>query len=179
MLLVVACFCAGTYGAFHNQISYTVSSEYFTEFKFHQFRIEAIPPRAGAAIVGWSAAWWMGIVIGVFLIPAGLVIRGNRQYFWAMIQVFLVVTVTTMLFGLGALGVAFLTLNANDVGEVSRYGNEIQNDLAFQRAGAMHNFSYLGGMAGIISGALYLYWLCCRQTTKQKLAEKIAAGVRD
>ena len=34
VLFLVACLFAGIYGALHNQISYTVSPEYFTQFKF-------------------------------------------------------------------------------------------------------------------------------------------------
>ena len=37
LLLLVATLIAGAYGAIHNQISYTVSSEDFTQFKFWQF----------------------------------------------------------------------------------------------------------------------------------------------
>ena len=33
LLLAIACLLAGLYGVLHNQISYTVSYEYFTEFK--------------------------------------------------------------------------------------------------------------------------------------------------
>lgn len=109
LLFLVACLLAGIYGAVHNQISYTVAPEYFTQFKFHQFQIdEAIPDRVGAAIVGWNAAWWMGIVIGIILIPLGFVINGRSNDFWSMIRVFGVVAVTTMVVGLAALGIAFI-----------------------------------------------------------------------
>jgi hypothetical protein len=158
VLLVIACLFAGMYGVVHNQISYTVSPEYFTQFKFHQFGIEHVPNRFGAAVVGWNAAWWMGIVIGIVLIPMGLVIRGNANYFWGMIRVFGVVAVTTLFVGLTALMVAFLVVDADSAGQISRYGNEIADDIAFARAGTMHNFSYLGGLIGIITGAITIFW---------------------
>ncbi len=159
ILFALACLFAGVYGAVHNQISYTVAPEYFTQFKFHQLRIaEGTPNRVGAAIVGWNAAWWMGIVIGVILIPLGLVIRGNANYFWGMIRVFGVVTATTLIFGLAALAMAFVLIDAGSVGEISRYGNEITNDVAFARAGTMHNFSYLGGLVGIVTGGVTIFW---------------------
>jgi len=167
VLLAVACLFAGTYGAVHNQISYTVSPEYFTQFKFHQFNIENIPHRFGAAIVGWEAAWWMGIVIGVVLIPAGLVIRGTRDYFWGMIRVFAIVASTTLVVGLAALAIAFATVDRNSVGDFTRYGNEISDDVAFARAWTMHNFSYLGGLIGIITGGIAIYrQRRCQQTTE-------------
>jgi hypothetical protein len=35
--MAIACLIAGAYGALHNQISYSVASEYFQQFKFIQF----------------------------------------------------------------------------------------------------------------------------------------------
>ena len=138
-------FLPGVYGAVHNQISYSIAPEYFTQFKFHQFRIDKdIPDRIGAAFVGWHASWWMGIVIGIVLIPIGLLIRGTANYFWSMIRVFGIVAITTLVVGLTALTAAFIILDAEAVGEITRYGNEIANDVAFARAGTMHNFSYIG-----------------------------------
>jgi len=158
VLLVLACLFAGGYGMLHNQISYTVAPEYFTKFKFHQFGISAgMPERHGAAIVGWNAAWGMGIVIGIILIPAGLVIRGNAAYFWGMIRVFGVVTLTTLFFGLVALACAYAIVDPATIGEITRYGNEMIDDAAFVRAGTMHNFSYLGGLLGILTGGFSIF----------------------
>ena len=171
VLLVLACLFAGGYGTLHNQISYTVAPEYFTQFKFRQFGISAgIPERVGAAIVGWNAAWWMGIVIGIILIPAGLVIRGNAAYFWSMIRVFGVVTITTLIFGLAALACAYVIVDPETVGEITRYGNEMTDDAAFMRAGTMHNFSYLGGLVGIIAGGVAIYLARARQKADERTA---------
>lgn len=158
LLFVIACLLAGTYGVIHNQISYTVSPEYFTQFKFHQFGMpDYFPDRMGAAMVGWSAAWWMGIVIGIILIPFGLVMRGTATYFWGMIQAFGIVALTTLGVGLVALAVAFVLIDADTVGEIVRYQNEIVDDTSFARAGMMHNFSYLGGLVGIITGGFSIF----------------------
>jgi hypothetical protein len=162
VLIAIACLLAGTYGALHNQVSYTVSPEYFTQYKFHQFRIQTVPHRLGAAIVGWNAAWWMGIVIGIVLIPAGLGVPGRSNYFWTMIRAFGVVIGTTVAVGFLALAAAYLFLDAENVGEISRFGHAIENDVAFARAGTMHNCSYLGGLVGILSGG----WAILKQRRK-------------
>ncbi len=158
MLFVVACIFAGVYGAIHNQISYTVAPEYFTKFKFHQFGLIHFQDRIGAAIVGWNAAWWMGVIIGIVLIPLGLLIPGNANYLWGMIRVFGIVAITTLIVGLVALAIAFATVDPETVGEFTRYDNEITDDAAFARAGTMHNFSYFGGLIGIITGAIAVFW---------------------
>ncbi len=180
VLFIMACLFAGSYGTVHNQISYTVAPEYFTQFKFHQFRIaEETPYRMGAAIVGWKAAWWMGIVIGVILIPLGLVLRGNANYFWGMMRVFVVVMGTTLLTGLAALAFATLFLNAETVGEISIYGNEITDDVAFARAGTMHNFSYLGGLLGIVTGCMAIAWQRWRQVSLGQGTNELKPKVTD
>src|ERR1043166_5820682 len=81
ILLIAGCICAGLYGALHDQISYTVSPDYYFAFKFHQF---AIPPalqnRVGASIVGWRASWWMGIFIGIPVLLVGMMLPNGRSY---------------------------------------------------------------------------------------------------
>jgi len=180
VLFIVACLFAGIYGAVHNQISYTISPEYFTQFKFHQFGInEAIPDRIGVAIVGWKASWWMGGVIGSILIPLGLIIHGSANYFWGMIRVFMVVTGTTIIVGLAALATAFVVIDANAAGAIFCYGHEILDDTAFARAGTMHNFSYLGGLIGIVTGGFTIFSQRkkCRRQSRNSNLSGVATGV--
>ncbi|MCM2373851.1 hypothetical protein [Aporhodopirellula aestuarii] len=157
-LFVIACVLSGMYGALHNQISYTVSPEYFTKFKFHQFQIgEAIPDRMGAAIVGWQASWWMGIVIGIFLIPLGLLIRETTPYLFGTLRAFGVVVLTALSIGLVALAISFLVITPANVDPLTIRGREVTDPAAFLRAGTMHNFSYLGGFVGILTGAVSIF----------------------
>ena len=60
-LFIPAAILAGAYGALHDQISYSLSIEYFTKFKFLQFNIPWAyrMPRTGASVVGFLATWWM------------------------------------------------------------------------------------------------------------------------
>ena len=48
ILFVLACLFAGIYGALHNQISYSVAPEYFTQFKFIQFQIPVYRQATGS-----------------------------------------------------------------------------------------------------------------------------------
>ena len=65
--LVLAICAAGIFGMLHDQISYTVSNEYYTKFKFIQFDLLdlQLPDRVRAAMVGFLASWWMGVPLGV------------------------------------------------------------------------------------------------------------------
>src|SRR5262245_51244273 len=104
ILLIAACLCAGLYGALHNQISYTVSPDYFHAFKFDQFGIpEGLRGRIGASIVGWHASWWMGFLIGVPVLILGLILPGWKAYLSRCLLATAVVACTTLIVGLCAL----------------------------------------------------------------------------
>jgi hypothetical protein len=158
VLLAAACLTAGVYGALHNQISYTVSPEYFHDFKFHQFGIPAIlHGRLGAAVVGWEASWWMGFLIGVPVLTIGLVLRGWRAYLGRCLMAFAVVAATALVVGLAALAWACCTITVASLPAPADFEPaEAVAIVAFKRAGTMHNFSYLGGFVGIVTGSLYL-----------------------
>src|SRR5262245_8551818 len=92
VLLVAACVVAGLYGMLHNQISYSVSPDYFHAFKFIQFRIpEDLQNRLGASVVGWHASWWMGLIIGIPVLLIALILPGWRAYLSGSLMAFAVV----------------------------------------------------------------------------------------
>ena len=166
VLLIAACLIAGLYGALHNQVSYTVSPDYFHAFKFHQFGIpESLQGRVGASIVGWYASWWMGLFIGVPVLLVGLILPGWKAYLSRCLIAFAVVAGTALLVGLGALVYACLTISEASLPGYW-YPNQVADKVAFARAGTMHNFSYLGGFLGIITGSLYLIVERVRRTRR-------------
>jgi hypothetical protein len=156
VLLVAACLVSGLYGSLHNQISYTVSPDYFYAFKFHQFGIpEDERGRIGAAIVGWHASWWMGLFLGVPVLLVGLILPDRKTYLSRCLWAFAVVAGTALVVGLGALLYASLTISETSFPEYW-FPEGVVDKVAFARAGTMHNFSYLGGFIGILTGSLYL-----------------------
>src|SRR4051812_43372696 len=60
---------AGAYGILHDQVTYTLSEEYFTKFKAVQFRWADLgwPRRVFVSEVGFLATWWVGFIAGWFL----------------------------------------------------------------------------------------------------------------
>jgi hypothetical protein len=156
VLLAAACLVAGVYGALHNQISYSVSPDYFFAFKFHQFAIpEDLRNRIGASMVGWYASWWMGLIIGVPVLLIGLMLPDWKSYLTHGLAAFAVVVGTTLVVGLGALVYGFVTMSEGALPGYW-YPQGVADRVAFARAGTMHNFSYLGGGIGIITGSAYL-----------------------
>ncbi len=89
LVLILAPIIAGIYGIINDQITYTISPEYYTKFKFVQFNlmerslgknigtinspeIKLENPRIGVSIVGFLATWWVGFIIALVLGALGL-----------------------------------------------------------------------------------------------------------
>ncbi|WP_420397007.1 hypothetical protein [Nioella sp.] len=137
----------------HNQISYTVGPDYFHAFKFPQFNIaEALPFRVGAAIVGWRASWWMGIVIGVPIAAISLAMPTTRQMVRTFLRASLLIVGITF-----ALGVASLFVPVDPAQfHHFRVPPGVTDVPGFIRAGLMHNTSYCAGMIGLGAGLIYM-----------------------
>lgn len=77
LFLPAAMLVAGLFGIIHDEISYSVSNEFFTKFKFIQFRLldTNLSDRFRAGQVGFLASWWMGIPLGIVCGLAGFIQR--------------------------------------------------------------------------------------------------------
>jgi hypothetical protein len=157
LLLVIGCALTGLYGALHDQISYSISPDYFHPFKFEMFAIpESLHNRIGASLVGWRASWWMGVLIGVPVLFVGLIMPDRKTYLIRSLIAFAVVAATALVVGLAALAYASLTITATNLPNYM-YPPDVIDKVAFARVGTMHNFSYLGGFVGIVVAVLFLF----------------------
>lgn len=150
---------AGVYGALHNQISYTVSSEYFTAFKFQQFGLTntELPERVRASIIGFLASWWMGFPIGLLIGMIGFIQRGSRRMLTVSLKSTIVAVGFTLLFGLCGLAYGYFeTAKLNPFNYSGWYLPPDVVDLRrFLCAGYMHNSAYLGGVLSIFVAWAY------------------------
>ena len=144
IFLILACVLAGIYGGLHNQISYSVSPEYFHDFKFRQFRIETqFQNRIGAAIVGWRASWWMGLYLGVPLGFLALFIHDPAKSLSEFIKTALIVLIITFATGLIALVISFFTVYDDQLLAWTERFNLIK-PVRFARAGTMNCPGFTG-----------------------------------
>ncbi|MES0490122.1 MAG: hypothetical protein ABUK01_09030 [Leptospirales bacterium] len=154
-----AVFVAGIYGVFHDQISYTFSSEYFTHFKFKQF---AIPwayenPRFGAAYVGFLATWWMGVLVYLPLGLFGFMFTTPRQMGTYLAKSLIVVVIVALVTGLlGLLYGYYQITESTNASNIHCACIGVTEQIQFARVGYMHNASYAGGVTGLVAGVLYL-----------------------
>jgi hypothetical protein len=157
---MLGAFIAGFYGMLHDQISYSISPEYFTRLKFLQFRYAdfGFPPRVFVAEIGFLATWWVGLIAGWFLarvaapaLPEMEARSGILRGFVIILAGGCVATLVGFLLGL-RLG-PDSDLSAWQ-GFVSTRGVE---DLpSFVRVAYIHNASYMGGFVGLIIALSYL-----------------------
>jgi hypothetical protein len=164
ILIIVSCVFAGLYGIVHDQLTYTISPEYYTKFKFHQFGFSEVGynaifpfPRKEVAYVGLLATWWMGIPIGIILGLVGLIHSDWRAMFKVTLEAFLVTILVAFATGLLGLAYGHAYLAGKSRAEFENWyipDNLVDFD-SFIQVGSMHNFSYVGGLIGLIGGIFY------------------------
>jgi hypothetical protein len=149
LLLFLGPLVAGTYGAFHDQIAYTVSPEFFTKFRFQIFNIaDDTNPRWGAAIVGFKNTWQVGLILGGILSLGGMIQYDWQRMLKYTLQAFMIALCSA--FVLSMLG---LVIGGGER-ELSSSLHIIdkQSFLAVER---MNNFSKMGGVIGMLLGLFY------------------------
>ena len=163
MLLIAAlgAVVGGVYGVIHDQVTYSISSEYFTKLKFDQFRYAnfGFSERIFAGEVGFLATWAVGFVAAWFLarlaVPAWPFPTALRRCLRGFVIIFTVAFL--------AAGVGFI-LGLNHTPDYSNWqllGDELGvTDLpAFVRVAYIHNAGYLGGVVGLVIAIFHLWRL--------------------
>ncbi len=151
---------AGAYGILHDQITYSISPEYFTRVKFAQFHYAdfGLPHRVFVAEIGFLATWWVGFVAGWFLarvmVPTFPPQLANRYLVQSLL---IIVTVALIAATIGHL-VGLQRRSNPDLsswhGLATSHG--IQDLPAFVHVAYIHNASYLGGFVGLVAAIVRL-----------------------
>lgn len=154
-LLFLSIITAGVYGILHDQVTASISPEYFTRFKFIQFHVgPGVSFRLGVTIVGFFATWWTGAIIGLLLGLTGFIFPDHKTMKTALNKALLLILVTTVL--LGCCGFVYGKY-IQDPARVNWWLPEnLQDKNNFILVGSIHNFSYLGGLTGLLSSMIYL-----------------------
>lgn len=160
LFLFCSIIIAGIYGIIHDQITYSISPEYFTKFKYRQFGFEPLwfgGDRQTVAIIGFLATWWMGLIIGGILGLIALIFPDHKTMEKALrktiLLVFCIAIICSLIGGLyGRYYLAYTQVNWWLPENLIDYK-------AFVIVGSIHNFSYLGGVLGIFAGIFYLVYL--------------------
>jgi hypothetical protein len=163
LIILIAPLIGGIYGILHDQFTYTISPEYYTKFKFYQFGLmdvgnEAIfpNPRIEVSWVGFMATWWMGLPIGIILGIAGLFHKDHKQMLTVTMQAIAITIVITCITGL--IGLLYGNYYLAETGVNWWLPDNLIDQRNFIAVGSMHNFSYEGGVIGLLAGVTYSIW---------------------
>jgi hypothetical protein len=154
----VACLgalIAGTFGIVHDQVTYTISPEYFTRLKFDQFRWAelGLPTSVFVAEIGFLATWWVGLFAGWALARVTAPHVRPREMFRLSLSGFAIILGATLVFC--ALGFAYgLTQRPSpDNSAIAAFGLslDVEDVQAFSRVAYIHNAGYLGALVGTLT----------------------------
>jgi len=164
-IALLGALIAGAYGAVHDQISYSISPEYFTKLKFDQFRWAnvGLPNRAYASEVGFLASWWVGLFAGWFLARAGLVDLREAGVRYPVVKSFAIVACVAGI--VGAAGV-LLGVDVTRDGQASVWRKSATvlgvHDLrAFEIVAYLHLAGYLGAVLGLAGAMMFVRRCLC------------------
>lgn len=156
-----ASLLACLYGILHDQITYSISPEYYTRFKFIQFKLneEYYSIREKVAIVGFSATWWFGLFLGLILGIFGLRHKDWKIMFKTSIFSICIAILITLIIGIIGLLYGNFVLSNQPKSEFSDWfiPHNLIDFKSFITVGSMHNFSYMGGIIGLLFGIVYSY----------------------
>ena len=152
---------AGLYGIVHDQVTFSISQEYFTRLKFTQFQWANIglPTRVFVAEIGFLATWWVGLIAGWVLartsaeaVEPRVMLRLSVRGFALVIGCALAAAVIAFVYGL----MQDVKLEASDLADFAR-AIGVSDVPSFVRVAYIHNAGYLGSFLGIVAAATLLW----------------------
>jgi hypothetical protein len=159
LMLLVAIMGASIFGIIHDQISYTISEEYFTQFKFKQFGVPWAyeHPRLGAIYIGFWATWWVGLIVWLFLGLFSLNFNTPTHMKKELSYSYVIAFSVAFCFSITGIVLGYYVVNENNVSNYNHWlWSGVKDPVQFVRVGYMHNASYIGGLVGMFTGLIFL-----------------------
>jgi hypothetical protein len=155
-IVILAALSAGLYGAIHDQISYTISPEYYTHIKFKQFAWLHVDlgTRANVGLIGFVATCWFGAICGILVAYRLRNIEARHLLIrFACLRLGLVLATSALV----ASGMSFYSYAQEAETLVAHWQHTaeqymISDPLPFAIVAQMHRMSYVGGVIG-------MFWL--------------------
>jgi hypothetical protein len=155
---VVGSLLAGCYGILHDQVTYSISNEYFTHLKFPQFHYAnlGLSHRVFVGEIGFLATWWVGF-FGAWFIARIIVPAFPRTVaFRHSLRGFLIVLAFALASSIGGYVLGIVHGSDYSAWENLTSTLGIVDLPGFVRVAYIHNASYLGGAVGLIAAIIHL-----------------------
>lgn len=157
---VIGTLISGSYGIAHDQITYSISHEYFTKLKFNQFAYAnfGLGDRIFVGTIGFLATWWVGFFAGWFLARWFMPRVPKNEIRKTIIKAFAIVLLFGFSFALVAAVYGLMVTPSQDLegwsDTIKYYG--VKDGWSFVRVAYIHNGSYLGALVGLAISFLIL-----------------------
>lgn len=165
-IIIAVTFTASVFGVIHDQVTFSISPEYYTHLKFSQFGLDFYGNdnnRLLVIIVGILATWWIGLIMGIIFSLMSLFLKSPKEMIAKSIRAVLITLLVTIITSfVGYLYGRFILINTN--GLMNIYG--VEDFENFLIVGSIHNYSYIGGGIGTIVGIIYIYRKVLQQQKK-------------
>lgn len=148
LLALTGALIAGAFGILHDQITYTISPEYFTRLKFDQFRAAdfGFPSRVFVAEIGFLATWWAGLIAAWFLARIALPKFHSPEK--RVMKAMVIVIGITILFGVAGYFIGPTLFENRPDWREALDSMRVIDTTAFHRVAAIHLGSYAGAFLG-------------------------------
>lgn len=159
---IIAMIIASVYGIIHDRITYTISPEYYTKFKFIQFGLysdnaNSADPELLVNLTGVIATWWLGLFSGLVFGIAAFRYKTTRLMFEKALKAIGIEFLTALLFGISGYIYGKMIYGPQTIEEKGCQVPEgVTDTLSFVRVGIIHNFGYAGATIGLFAGIVYL-----------------------
>lgn len=169
--IFISILIAGVYGILHDQLTYSISSEYFTKFKYRQFGFEPQwfgGHRKTVAAIGFLATWWTGLFIGISLGLISLFFPDHKIMIVTLkkaIRLIIIIAIAT-----GSAGFLYGKFYLVKTGVDWWLPEDLSDKSSFIIVGSIHNFSYLGGLLGLLISIVYMIRTIIHIKPKQNIS---------
>lgn len=155
-IIIISILVASVFGALHNQVSYSISSEFFKNFLFGKFGINEwgiSNDRTKASIVGIIGTYWVGFFLGIIYSIIYLFLNVENKFLIIIKSIFINISVSV--FGsLIAFLIAYFFISPENSGVFMDFGTMCPKN--YIEAAYMHTGSYYGGVLGLFLGIIFL-----------------------
>ncbi|PCI35092.1 MAG: hypothetical protein COB60_04280 [Flavobacteriaceae bacterium] len=159
LIVFISIIFSVVYGISHDFVTSKISPEFYTKLTFFNFGILDDYARKfdgnwtfALVWVGFFSTWWFGLLTGLILGIVGMKYGDGKQILNKTMKSILIVIGIVILFGVVGYGIA--ELNPSEIITNYDFPFEIEHKTDFNKVVKIHNYSYFGGVVGLIIGTL-------------------------
>ena len=163
--IVIAPVISGCFGAIYDMLVFTLAPEFFTEYRFPQFEISGkMTPIVGAAIIGFSKSWQIGIPIGIILGAMSYMHRSIQKTYKYMIISYAIAIGTAIAFA--TIG---LVLMKNQLSQNMFIGTDKALQRTVEIIVNMNNFTQAGALIGTALACSWQLYMILRKKERTEI----------